>query len=407
MNTKLVSLFVGSVCLLLTGYVFLVILLLRHLPSSPSPASPDPNTPPSPRPQQVEHPHRPWSVFQDPNLGRRIEADIQQRTDPRIPAWQQYTPGCPQIDVVYTYVNGSDPYHINKRFQRSGKKRKDTARYRDVDQLRYSLRSVHQNAPWVRHIWIVTDDQVPEWLQTANPHVTVMDHTTIFRSRPHSALPTFNSNAIELNLHHIPGLAECFIYMNDDMFLGRRSEPEDFWEHKTGQHVLYFEGWTAATSEQEIKALRNIWKKAVAHTNTLLDRLLGTHGGKRHFYTHGVYFYKKQYLRELEILFGRDIAEAQTHPFRTSTDVTLPFLYGNYVKAVYPYVQRKPKLGFSTITTDYDRTKKSLQGLEAQQPAWVCINDGFGEKYSQEVVDLLQVVLQRWLPTPSPYEKNL
>ena len=34
-------------------------------------------------------------------------------------------------------------------------------------------------------------------------------------------LPTHNSQAVECQLHHIPGLAEHFLYSNDDMFFGR------------------------------------------------------------------------------------------------------------------------------------------------------------------------------------------
>ena len=41
-------------------------------------------------------------------------------------------------------------------------------------------------------------------------------------------LPTFNANTIELNLHRIEGLAEQFVYFNDDMFITDHVKPEDF-----------------------------------------------------------------------------------------------------------------------------------------------------------------------------------
>ncbi len=37
-------------------------------------------------------------------------------------------------------------------------------RFRDLDNLRFSLRSVAQNAPWFQRIFIVTNGQVPRWL---------------------------------------------------------------------------------------------------------------------------------------------------------------------------------------------------------------------------------------------------
>ena len=53
-----------------------------------------------------------------------------------------------------------------------------------------------------------------------------MDHREIFADQ--SALPVYNSHAIESQLHHIPGLAEHYVYLNDDMLFGARVEPEDF-----------------------------------------------------------------------------------------------------------------------------------------------------------------------------------
>ena len=46
------------------------------------------------------------------------------------------------------------------------------------------------------------------------------------RYLPADALPTFSSHAIESRLHHVPDLAEHFLYSNDDMFFGRPVDPE-------------------------------------------------------------------------------------------------------------------------------------------------------------------------------------
>ena len=95
----------------------------------------------------------------------------------------------------------------------------DAARFADHDELRFSLRSLEQFAPWINHVWIVTADQRPRWLTPDHPWVSVVSHRDIFPDP--DALPTFNSHAIEACLHRIPGLAEHFLYLNDDMLLGR------------------------------------------------------------------------------------------------------------------------------------------------------------------------------------------
>jgi hypothetical protein len=87
------------------------------------------------------------------------------------------------------------------------------------------MRSVHQFAPWVRHIWLVTDAQRPAWL-AEHDRVTVVDHRELWADP--SVLPVFNSHAIESQLHRIPGLAEHYVYMNDDVFLARMLRPATF-----------------------------------------------------------------------------------------------------------------------------------------------------------------------------------
>ncbi|MDE3724342.1 stealth family protein, partial [Nocardiopsis sp. N85] len=126
------------------------------------------------------------------------------------------------VDVVYTWVDGDDPAHAAKRALHRGEGHTPLAagasRFTSRDELRYSLRSVEMYAPWVRHVYLVTDAQVPAWLETSAAGITVVDHRDIL---PETALPTFNSHAIGARLHHIEGLSEHYLYFNDDVFLAR------------------------------------------------------------------------------------------------------------------------------------------------------------------------------------------
>jgi len=99
-------------------------------------------------------------------------------------------------------------------------------RFEDHDELRYSLRSVEKHASWVRHIFIVTNGQIPSWLNLDDERVTVVSHSDIFLNKSH--LSTFSSPAIESHLHRIPCLSEWFIYMNDDILFGSDVWPDDF-----------------------------------------------------------------------------------------------------------------------------------------------------------------------------------
>lgn len=139
-----------------------------------------------------------------------------------------------KIDIVYTWVDGSDPKWLAKKnrhlesdqYSNCIPSQVGEQRYSDNLELKYSLLTVSKFAPWVNNIYIVTDQQSPRWLENI-PNVVIIDHKDII---PSEYLPTFNSSVIEAHLHNIPGLAEKFIYFNDDMMLGRECQPSDFFK---------------------------------------------------------------------------------------------------------------------------------------------------------------------------------
>ena len=128
------------------------------------------------------------------------------------------------VDTVHTWVDGADPAWRRRRARAAELRDQVTAdatseeRFASRDELRFSLRSVNTYMPWVRHRYLVTDQQVPRWLGSASDLLTVIDHREIIDD---GHLPTFNSHVIEACLHRIPGLAEHYVYFNDDVFLGR------------------------------------------------------------------------------------------------------------------------------------------------------------------------------------------
>ena len=137
------------------------------------------------------------------------------------------------IDLVYLWVDGNDPVWLTKKNEFLPADRQvdpqvaGECRYVENDELRYSLRSVEKFAPWIRRVYIVTDDQTPAWLDTSNPRIRVVSHREIM---PAEILPVFNSCTIELFLPRIPGLAEHFLYANDDMFFSRPVDPGFFFD---------------------------------------------------------------------------------------------------------------------------------------------------------------------------------
>ena len=71
-----------------------------------------------------------------------------------------------EIDMVFSWVDGSSDEFVRERAKRMqsyvvGEGDDSEARYRQIDELKYALRSVYLFAPWVRRIFIATDSPAP------------------------------------------------------------------------------------------------------------------------------------------------------------------------------------------------------------------------------------------------------
>ncbi|KQW02353.1 exopolysaccharide phosphotransferase [Rhizobacter sp. Root1221] len=139
------------------------------------------------------------------------------------------------IDVVYLWVDGADPrWQAKRRRAFEAWRIKHPAelaaygnvagRFRDNGELRFNLRALEHFFPDHGHVYVVTDAQVPDWLDTM-PGITVVDHRDLI---PRASLPVFDSGHIESYVHHIPGLAERYFYLNDDIFFGASVDPEQW-----------------------------------------------------------------------------------------------------------------------------------------------------------------------------------
>lgn len=137
-----------------------------------------------------------------------------------------------EIDAVYTWVNANDSEWLedkkkyaleaeNKHVASTGESRFD-----DHNELKNSIASIKMYAPFIRHIYIVTSSGKPEWLDDNDDFISMVYHKNIFNNIAN--LPTFNSHAIESNLHRIENLSTHFLYFNDDVFLNDFCTAEDF-----------------------------------------------------------------------------------------------------------------------------------------------------------------------------------
>jgi hypothetical protein len=200
------------------------------------------------------------------------------------------------IDAVVLWVDGDDPVHRQKldNHLASIGRRPHSAhptRFRSVGEVDYCIRSILKFAPFVRRIHVVTDAQVPAIFETASAwpkalrhKLALVDHRQIFAGHE-DCLPTFNSLAIESLLHRVPGLAEQFIYLNDDMMLIRPVAPTALF--REGRPVLH--GRYVSMPELRLAwRVRALWRKvsrpepgSLRASNTLAQALGARMAGAR------------------------------------------------------------------------------------------------------------------------------
>ncbi|WP_455470104.1 stealth conserved region 3 domain-containing protein [Streptococcus salivarius] len=139
------------------------------------------------------------------------------------------------IDFVVTWVDGNDKNWQLKKSKYDGTVKSSAQissldkAYRDWGTFMYWFRGVEKFAPWVNKVYLVTDNQKPDWLNLDSEKLVLVDHKDII---DHKYLPVFSSNAIECNLNKISGLSEHFVVFNDDMYLTAPVTPDDFFSEE-------------------------------------------------------------------------------------------------------------------------------------------------------------------------------
>jgi hypothetical protein len=303
-----------------------------------------------------------------------------------------------KIDLVYTWVNGNDPAWKNKKSKHLGEDVNKTSeagpRYYNMDELKYSLRSVYKYANWINKIYIVVDDvQYPDFLNLNNPKIKVVKHSEIIDKK---YLPLFNSLPIEASIHHIPGLSENFIYSNDDCFFGDYTSKEDlynkcYWHHPDDNFYKPHE--IQEDDPQWICSLKNgYWLLKEDYPNAELI-----------VPAHVVHFCKKSLMYEIENKYPSTYADTMSQKTRAHKNgcstICLPKM--QYIlgasKGIYKVLPTT-----SDIYVYYEMLDKAneniLSDIVESKVKLFCINNA--SEYSEE----LKNVLDAKYNFKSPYE---
>lgn len=293
------------------------------------------------------------------------------------------------MDIVITYVNGLDPLW-QKDYEAHTSIPVLTKRFRDWGTLRYLMRGIEVNMPFIRkvHLVVARDSQVPKWVN--RDEVNVVLHEDII---PAEFLPTFNCNPIEMHLHRIKDLDEQYMYFNDDVFPMLPCKPTD----------LFVDGKGVLGMSRHLLSL-DMFKKICRNSDVVARKALG----KRPQIT----FLRPQHvctpmLRseccELYESVEQDIRSSISKT-RTAKNIS-QYLFLNYMYLKGKLINRRlSKRHFSLGITSVEKLRKFITNPDRM---FTCINDvQLSEERYEELRRVLIESFDTRFPNKSKFENE-
>jgi len=302
------------------------------------------------------------------------------------------------IDLVYLWVDGNDPKWLKKKESFLNKKINTAGRYQSNEELKYSLRSVDKHLPWIRKIFVITDNQTPSFLDTTHPKIQIIDQNKML---PDELLPTFNSNTLEYFMYKIPGLSEFFLYSNDDMFINADLTPSFFF--RNGLPIIRTKKNPYIKLKIQFKRALNLnvnnYRLAIENAYTIFKKKFNV------FYPftphHNIDAYLKSNIKTLvEDVFPEELNKSFLNRFRQQNDIQriLISYYSIFKKrGVMIIANRKESCRIKVHKTNYQKY------IDKYNPKLFCLNDS--EHATDDDRKHVEPFLKKLYPEKSSFEK--
>lgn len=332
-----------------------------------------------------------------------------------------------KVDIVIPWVDGGDPKWQKKSAPYIKKgladataedKNVDDRRYRDWDILRYTFRSIEKYFAWVNKVYLVTDNQCPQWLDASYSKVEVIDHKQIIDEK---YLPLFNSSAILLNLYKIPNLSEEFILINDDMIFTSPIKEDTYFKNGLPKDFMVENALTAS-----IDFFKNLFNSMQLINSTFNKRefikknpgkYFSPHYGIENFRTllsspyqyytgfqsiHCAQPYLKSAFKEVWKLYPERLQQTCTHKTRDERDVT-EWLVRYYQLASGKFVPDKVHKGKYFNLGDANALKEIEEILKKKKFYSICLNDDNVTDFQNTLTEITRI-LSTEFPKKSKFE---
>lgn len=313
-----------------------------------------------------------------------------------------------KIDFVIAWVDGEDPEWLRKKNNYSVKRQNVSSgdeRFRANNSLHYLISSMLKYANWFNNLYIVTDNQIPKNLPD-DSRIHIVDHSDII---PAVYLPTFNSDAILLNIHKIHGLAEHFVYFDDDFLLLKPTKKTDFFDKNgkpkdmSAQFVYMPRDDFSHIAINNISAINTKFSKKTAKKKNFFKYLSLKNGlmlnvfsvlvsplpyFTRFYDPHVAISYKKSNFEAATKIWEAEINATMKNKFRSSNDVT-NWLIRYYQLVIGDFSPRSHKFGKYISINDTNLIEKAINNGKYHM---IVINDSEGatEQHFREYTQIME-----------------
>ncbi len=194
-----------------------------------------------------------------------------------------------------------------------------------------------------------------------------ISHKEIWGATP--GLPTFNSHAIESRLHHIDGLAEHFVYFNDDIVVVRPLQPQDFF---LANGMARFFPSNAKIGIGEPLVDEPAPSAAGKNNRRLIRDTFGVIPTRKMW--HVPHPHRRSVLMEMEHRFPVEFNRVATSRFRSIDDISVASNLGQH----YAFVTGRAVPGsirYRYIPLDEPRVEYKLRRADGDGVQVICLNE--------------------------------
>ncbi|KAL0212054.1 hypothetical protein RCL1_005680 [Eukaryota sp. TZLM3-RCL] len=320
------------------------------------------------------------------------------------------------IDLLIPWVDGSDPKWLEKKNNFSLKKQDLTSnRFTSHDELKYCLRSIEKHFPDFGTIYLLTDNQRPDWLND-NERVKIISHKDIVPEHLHDeVLPTFNSQSFEVFLWNIPGISDNYLYLNDDFFFGADVDLSYFLNDQF--YTVYYDETKILNREPG----KVVYHHMMRHNINLIEKKLGSLKPKIDFryIAHAPRLINKQLFKHVFNMFEEAFLEAARTKFRGEGSLVEPLsLYiftlgslSNSTECGREFIHfKRSYMSYVSLRKNIRGQKRLFEAIQVVKPPFFNVNDnleGISESNSRVVDESLKIyysLMDSWYGEKSSFE---